>query len=118
MLRQQTRESMNFSFIDSETIQSFRTIREIDSNNNNSVIEITKEERYVLKICTSIDFNYFRNFINLHESHNRCQHPNIVKTFGINLGNETQSPSILLEYCPSNLINEIRNPINSQLDIT
>ena len=44
-------------------------------------------------------------------------HPNILKSYGIFLSNEKIPPSILLEYCPTNLNESIINGIFSKVQI-
>ena len=47
---------------------------------------------------------------------NMLKHPNIVKVYGICYGNETMPPSILMEFCSSNLDKQIVKNLLSSLD--
>ena len=55
-----------------------------------------------------IDADNARRFLREYENINALSHPNIIKVFGINFGDTTHPPSILLEYCPSNLKKKIK----------
>lgn len=44
-----------------------------------------------------------QHFLTKYEILSMLHHPNIVKTFGIFLSDETNPPSILLEFCPQSL---------------
>ena len=59
----------------------------------------------------------FQKFFQEYELMHLLSHPNIVKTFGIFLSDETHPPSILLEFCPTNLDQKIKNEKLSKVDI-
>lgn len=62
-----------------------------------------------LSATQGCDIEYMRQFIKDYEILNSLNHPNFVKAYGICMGDETHSLSILLEYCPYNLKNEVLN---------
>ena len=59
----------------------------------------------------------FNDFFREYEIINMLNHPNIIKTYGIFLGDEKKSPSILFEYCYTNLKESIDNKKLNNVDI-
>lgn len=55
-----------------------------------------------------IDVDRVKRFLNEYEVLNQIDHPNIIKTYGFFFGDAKHSPSILLEFCPSNLKKRIK----------
>ena len=49
------------------------------------------------------NFKNLQNFIQEYEIMNMLDHPNVLEAFGIFMSNKNIPPSILLEYCPTNL---------------
>ena len=67
-----------------------------------------KQERALKELnkeCNNYDD--LRHLVNEYETMNILNHPSILKVYGIFFGNEEEPPSILLDYCPTNLENEI-----------
>ena len=64
-------------------------------------------------ISTSM-FEIMKRLMMEYEMLNMLNHPNIVKTFGFFYGNEKHPPSILLEYCPTNLKKNVKKLTNTQ----
>lgn len=54
-----------------------------------------------------IDFNEIKKLLNEYLILNELNHPNIVKVYGFYYGDKNNNPSILLEYCKSNLLKAI-----------
>lgn len=63
---------------------------------------------------TAKSFSFMKGLLQEHEILNMLNHPNIVKTYGIFFGNEKYRPSILLEYCSSDLKKSIKKLTNEQ----
>ncbi|KAK8844349.1 hypothetical protein M9Y10_024563 [Tritrichomonas musculus] len=97
--------------LDSETIHSLRVIREISSGGSGKVLEVGKEETFALKVMHTGENNFKnqRQFLGEHEKLNMLRHPNVVRTYGIYLSDETTPPSILLELCPDDLNKAIKS---------
>ncbi|OHT06153.1 hypothetical protein TRFO_25954 [Tritrichomonas foetus] len=99
-------------------IENLRKLEKIGNGSTSKVVKILREEFYALKILqfdsitenenkTNNNFQKMKHFMNEYEIMGQISHPNILKTFGICYGDATHSPSILLEYCPTNLKNFI-----------
>ena len=108
-------------YLDSETIQKLKKIKELGRGGSGTVYQVTKsvirEETYVLKIMTQITQHNFQNFIKENEILSHLNHPNVIKTYGIFLSDETNPPSILLEYCPNDIFHSIKDKKLSKSDI-
>ncbi|KAK8837373.1 hypothetical protein M9Y10_036806 [Tritrichomonas musculus] len=90
--------------LDSETILNLEKLEKINSGNFGKVYKVTKKEIYALKVMkVNATHEDFKQFLAEYEIINILLHPNIVKAYGIFLGDETNSPSILLEFCPLSL---------------
>ncbi|OHT00182.1 hypothetical protein TRFO_33212 [Tritrichomonas foetus] len=117
--------TLKMKIFSQEEIENFHKIGTIGKGATSKVYKISREEFYSLKILKfysntdnegeyddeNIDsnkFNHIKHFMNEYEIMSQISHPNIIKTFGICYGDEISSPSILLEYCPTNLKKSIK----------
>ena len=90
--------------LDSTIIHSFEKVEKINSGSFGKIYKVSKPFFYALKVMkVNVTYESIRQFLSEYEILNMLFHPNIVKTFGIFLGNEFDPPSILLEFCPSSL---------------
>ncbi|OHS99580.1 hypothetical protein TRFO_33953 [Tritrichomonas foetus] len=104
-----------------EEISKLHKTEKIGRGVTSKVIKISQEDCYALKILqidsntenekgdSSHHFLEIKNFLKEYEIMSLISHPNILKTYGICYGDSTHSPSILLEYCPTNLKKNISN---------
>lgn len=60
----------------------------------------------------------FRNFINVYETLKFLCHPNIVKTYSIFLSDDNHPPSILMEFCLSNIEIAVKHSTLSNIDVS
>lgn len=105
--------------LDAETIQNLERIEDIGFGNGGRVIKVAKKKFYALKemIIQNKSTENFQHFLNEYEIMNMLDHPNILKTFGIFLSDSKKPPAILLEYCPHNLDQAIKNKTFSNVQI-
>lgn len=110
---------LNLEILDSSTIHSLRTIREISFGGSGKVLEVAKEETFALKVMNTGDCSVEqqRKFIGEYEKLTLLKHPNIVIAYGIYLSDATTPPSILLEFCPQDLNQAIKNSKLNNVDI-
>ncbi|OHT01559.1 hypothetical protein TRFO_31534 [Tritrichomonas foetus] len=83
-------------YIDKNNFLTYEEDEKDDSEEENNEIE-DKEQK------EKSEFHYLRKFISEYEILSQLKHRNIIETYGICYGDETHPPSILLEYCPTNL---------------
>ena len=106
-------------FLDEKSIKNLERIALLGQGGGGEVYKVAMKTFYALKIMkikqNEDNFDQFRYFISEYELMNMLNHPNILKTFGIFLSNKEMDPSILLEFCPTNLTNEIKNLSRVQL---
>ena len=79
---------------------------EDDDNNDDNDDDDDKEENDdddVEDEGFRIDVSKMKRFFQEFEVMKQINHKNIIKTYGFCTGDKTNSPSILLEYCPYNL---------------
>ncbi|KAK8871759.1 copper transport protein ctr1 [Tritrichomonas musculus] len=95
----------SITILDSDAVRSLRIVREINVGGSGKVVEVVKEVQYALKIMNAGDSSVKsqRSFLKEYELINMLGHPNIIKTYGIYLSDATTPPSILLEFCPTDL---------------
>ena len=112
--------SISFEALDMEDIQSLKRIKVLGQGATGKTIEVTKniEKKYVLKELIRVDFKSFKNFIKEHDLLSYLNHPNIVKTYGIFIGNEENPASILLEYCDTDLNTAMKENKLSKINIS
>ena len=92
-------------------------MKELGRGDNGTVYEIIKEKLYALKELNHINNDSFRKLIKEYEILNILHHPNVIKTYGIHLSDETTPPSIILEHCPQNIENVIKAKLLSKSQI-
>ncbi|KAK8898171.1 hypothetical protein M9Y10_000443 [Tritrichomonas musculus] len=97
--------------LDSSSIDDLEKIEKIGRGSSGEIYKVFKKEIYALKIMEIEGKSYdeFRQFINEYGIMSILDHPNILKTHGIFLSNESTPPSFLLEFCPTNLDKAIKN---------
>lgn len=108
-----------FKILDSQTIQNLRIIREISSNSHGRILEVGMEENYALKEMNVDDYSVanHRHFMAEYEKIYQINHPNIIRTFGIFFSDEKNPPSIIFEYCPKNIEQEVNENNLSNVEI-
>lgn len=97
-------------------IENYKKIKEIGSSSNSIVYEVSNDKIYALKtMITRILKNKYEHFND--ENKNLQIHPNILKIFGIFLGDKNNPSSILSELCQTNLDEAIKKQsfTNSEL---
>ncbi|KAK8892330.1 hypothetical protein M9Y10_029556 [Tritrichomonas musculus] len=106
--------------LDAQTIRGYRIVREISYGSSGKVLEVVKEENFALKVMNIEDATIEKQqkFIQEYEKLNMLNHPNIIHTLGICMcGDSEMPPSILLEFCPINLQQAVKNSTLSKVDI-
>ena len=109
----QFKPTCNYNIINHEKIDKMKRIKLIDENTTFDVFDVIQEKHFALKVFHEDLFNddddieNIKKVLNEYEILNQLNHPNIIKTFGIRLGDIKNSPAILLEYYTSNLKNKI-----------
>ena len=83
-------------------------MKEIGHGDTGTAYEVIKKELYVLKELNCMNIESFRNLIKEQEILNMFEHPNVIKTYGIFLSDETTPPSIILEHCSQNIGDAIK----------
>lgn len=116
--RTPTTTSKNLNILNSETIENLEKLEKISSGSFGKVYKVAKKIIYALKVLKNeVTTEEFRQFLREYELLCLLDHPNIVKTFGIFLSNSKHSPSILLEFCHSNLEQAIKTKFFSGVQI-
>lgn len=110
-------ENYRMQIIGSEEFHEFRQIREISSGGGGRVYEVCRDEKFAMKVMHMREnsFTDLQGFIFEYECLQRLNHPNIIKTFGIFLSDETHPPSIILELCERDLSSAIRSGSNVEI---
>ncbi|KAK8837206.1 hypothetical protein M9Y10_036633 [Tritrichomonas musculus] len=105
--------------LDSSQINNLERIEKIGHGSGGEVVKVALKKFYALKIMEINNKTHeaLRLFMNEYEIMNLLNHLNILKTHGIFLGNETNPPMILLEYCPTNLDNKIKEKTMTKCDL-
>ena len=104
--------------LDEEAIRNLEKIEKISSGNFGKVYKVAKKIIYALKVLKKeVTFEEFQQFLKEYEILCLFDHPNILKAFGIFLSNENNPPSILLEFCPSNVEEAIKKKSFSNVEI-
>ncbi|KAK8849929.1 hypothetical protein M9Y10_018520 [Tritrichomonas musculus] len=105
--------------LDSEAINKYEREEEIGSGCGGRVIKVFKKKYYALKIMNikKGETVNFRRFLREYEIINMLKHPNIIQTYGIFMSEGKNPPSILLEYCDTNLDESIQNKKLTNVDI-
>ncbi|KAH0795273.1 CAMK family protein kinase [Histomonas meleagridis] len=68
---------------------------------------------YALKALQAPDEEHYQQIMNEFSIHKQCaSHPNIVKVYGMTSNQSTRQATILMEYCPDNLVNRMNQVFN------
>lgn len=110
------RNNSNIEIIDQETINSMTNICLLGKGAQSDVYKVSRPQYYALKILnlSNKPENKDEDFKNVKRLLQECEilyllnHPNIIKSFGFCAGDETHPPSILMQFCPSNLNDKIK----------
>lgn len=108
-------DSHSFKILNEEDLNSFHRIKRIGRGAQSEVYEVTRDEHLAQKFLLfdeEIDVKDMKRFIREYESLISLNSPYIIKAYGFSFGTKTESPSILLELCQSNLkqkINDLNN---------
>ena len=94
-----------------DEINDYFKEEEIGSGGGGRVYKASKKTFYALKKMNikKNSLSDFKHFIGEYEIINMLDHPNVIKSFGIFLSSPSKPPTIILEYCQSNLQNVIKN---------
>lgn len=99
---------------DVKDLKNLKKLKKIGSSPTSEIFKVQdkKKKIYTLKVVnasTSGDNGYARNreFMKNYEILNEACHQNIVTVYGICFGDATHPISLLLEYCPSTLENDV-----------
>ena len=104
--------------LDGSAIDALERLEEISFGSSGKVFKVAKKILYALKeMKTSITAEEFRQFFQEYELLCRHLHPNIVKTFGIFRSDQKRPPSILLEFCPTNLERWVKDGKHRKVEI-
>ncbi|KAK8857530.1 hypothetical protein M9Y10_015935 [Tritrichomonas musculus] len=103
--------------LDLSALESFKRLEEISFGSSGKVFKVVKEIIYALKeMKTNASPEEFKQFLQEYELLCRFDHPNIVKAFGIFLSDETHPPSIVLEFCQTNLEGWVKEGKHSKVE--
>lgn len=104
----------SYRILSVDEIESFKEKRLVGHGGQSHVYKVVKDgKKYALKVInTALPndqlFECMNHLYIEYEAIKTLHHPNIIKTFGIFLGDSDHSPSILLEFCPFNLFSMIK----------
>ena len=114
-----TSEPKVFEILDEQEIKNLEKIEELGSGGGGKVYKVIKKKLYALKEMNAKNSNTekLQQFVNEYEIMNMLDHANILKAYGIFLSNERIPPSILLEYCPLNLLKAIEDKMFSNEEL-
>ena len=109
----------SIDILDSESMNNLEKIEKIGDGSSGEIFKVAKKVIYALKVMKTEgkSVEEFRQFINEYGIMNILDHPNILKTYGIFLSNETTPPSFLLEFCPMNLDKVIKSKKFTKIQI-
>lgn len=112
-------EENEIQILDSSTIHQLEILDEIGFGNCGIVKKVAMKKIYALKVLNinGINQEKFRQLLNEYEIMNHLNHPNVLKAIGIFLSDEKAPPSILLEYCPMNLDQAIKEKKLTKIQI-
>lgn len=103
--------------LDSETIHNLRTVRELSKGDGEKILEVAKEESFILKVLKIKNWNteMQRKLMTELNTLKSIGHPNFLKIFGLYLNDGSQS--FLLEYCQLNLHQAVKKNELSNVQI-
>lgn len=109
----------SLKLLDASKIASLERGEEIGSGGGGHVFKVYSRETYALKEVNirEEEQQNFGRFIGECELLCMLEHPNIVKTFGIFMGDSSQLPCILLEFCNGNLNDAVLKKSLSGVDL-
>ena len=100
----------NINYINAEEIKQYKIIETIDFDNMTKTSKVAKETNYIKKEILPdviLDYKTMKRFIQEYEFITICDHPNIIKAYGMHIDSEGKH-SIIIEYCPYKLTNMIK----------
>lgn len=117
--KQTQKSSPSINILSEEEISQMRTIEKIGKGGSALVEKVSRDEFFALKTLEQegLTIEKLKRFLQEYEILNQLVHPNIVKVYGFYYGNSSHGPSILLEFCPKNLVNEVVNKSLSNVQI-
>lgn len=74
-----------------------------NSDSESDYLENSQDNRQKGQFDGEIDHKKLTNYFNQIDKLNQLNHPNIIRVFAFSFGDENNGPSILLEFCESNL---------------
>ena len=111
----------SFKILDINDIQNLIKIESIGRGATSEVFKISNGQFLAMKVLSleddeesseSSSFAKMKRLIQEYELLSMLNHPNIIKTFGVFLGDESNPPSIIIEYCPTNLKKNVKKLTN------
>lgn len=108
---QKLQKNKEIEIFDIDSIQNYETIEDIGQGSYGKVVKVGMKSIYALKTMNNFNMNQdeYQQIINELQIMNALDHPNILKTFKIFIKKETNTVSILSEYCGMNLNDAIKN---------
>lgn len=102
---------------ESQTIKSVEKIGEISNENESQIMKVQITKIYELKkVCIqNPSSDNIKKLINEYKIMKMLDHPNILKVIDKFIDGKSLTPSILFEYCPTNLEQEITKKTFSKL---
>ncbi|KAK8857756.1 hypothetical protein M9Y10_016166 [Tritrichomonas musculus] len=103
---QKLQKNKEIEIFDIDSIQNYETIEDIGQGSYGKVVKVGMKSIYALKTMNNFNMNQdeYQQLIM-----NALDHPNILRTFKIFIKKETNTVSILSEYCGMNLNDAIKN---------
>lgn len=103
----------SLEILDVNSVSNLRRIEKINRGGQSDVFKVSRDEIFALKVLlkpnpnsstmSEESFDAIRRLLTEYEILNSLHHPNIVRCHGICFRNDTNPPSILLEFCPQSL---------------
>ena len=115
----QGNDGSSIRILGEEELEKLEELEELGSGGGGKVMKVAMKQIYALKqmIVNKSNFKNLQNFIQEYEIINMLDHPNVVDAIGIFMSNKNIPPSILLEYCPSNLQKAIEDKVLSKEEV-
>ena len=113
----ESKQIPSFEIFDCDDIEQFNIVEKLGKGGQSEVTKVSRLHYYAKKelILNSDDhFALNRNFLQEYEILNLLNHPNIVKAFGFFYGDLTHPCSMIIEFCPLNLKETVKNLTKSE----
>ena len=118
--KSKTQQESKLELLGSGEIDHLKIVKKIGRGSQSEVYEVTREHHCALKVLLIAEelieqssktevFIALQRLLQEYEILQLLKHRNIIRSFGFFYGDEKHPPSILLEYCPSNLVNKVKS---------